>query len=129
MGLLMGYLPPVTRRPSPACFKLMPNQVVEKAAVHFGRLGLNEPDDVDVDEEKEEPERSTQLPDDSPVAPRASLPPSLPEARQQTPSAQANARPWRRTFNIGSDIRVPGPPTFLLWKNLRLSPLLLRHTA
>ncbi|KAK6379225.1 RNAPII degradation factor [Exophiala oligosperma] len=67
------------------------HQAVEKAAVQFGKLGLNAPDDVDVDEEREEPETRTQLPDDSPVAPRASLPPSLPEAQQQTPSVQAQA--------------------------------------
>ncbi|KIW65387.1 hypothetical protein PV04_07651 [Phialophora macrospora] len=59
------------------------NHAIEKAAVQFGKLGLSA-DDVDVDEDREEPETRTQLPDDSPAAPRASLPPALPEA-QQTP--------------------------------------------
>ncbi|OAP63329.1 hypothetical protein AYL99_02556 [Fonsecaea erecta] len=62
------------------------NHAIEKAAVQFGKLGLNGPDDVDVDEDREEPETRTQLPDDSPAAPRASLPPAVPEA-QQAPTA------------------------------------------
>ncbi|EXJ82973.1 hypothetical protein A1O3_06790 [Capronia epimyces CBS 606.96] len=62
------------------------HHAVEKAAVQFGKLGLGVPDDVDVDEDREEPETRTQLPDDSPAAPRASLPPSLPET-QQGPAA------------------------------------------
>ncbi|OQV03798.1 CUE domain-containing protein isoform 2 [Cladophialophora immunda] len=62
------------------------NHAIEKAAVQFGKLGLNGPDDIDVDEDREEPETRTQLPDDSPAAPRASLPPAVPEA-QQTPAA------------------------------------------
>ncbi|OAG41394.1 hypothetical protein AYO21_04336 [Fonsecaea monophora] len=67
------------------------NHAIEKAAVQFGKLGLNGPDDVDVDEDREEPETRTQLPDDSPAAPRASLPPAVPEA-QQTP-VQAPTQP------------------------------------
>ncbi|KAJ9493999.1 RNAPII degradation factor [Exophiala xenobiotica] len=67
------------------------HQAIEKAAVQFGKLGMNAPDDVDVDEDREEPETRTQLPDDSPVAPRASLPPSLSEAQQIAPSVQAQA--------------------------------------
>lgn len=58
------------------------NHAIEKAAVQFGKLGLNGPDDLDVDEDREEPETRTPLPDDSPAAPRASLPPSLPETQQ-----------------------------------------------
>ncbi|EXJ87757.1 hypothetical protein A1O1_04683 [Capronia coronata CBS 617.96] len=58
------------------------HHAVEKAAVQFGKLGLGSPDDIDVDEDREEPETRTQLPDDSPAAPRASLPPSLPELQQ-----------------------------------------------
>jgi len=58
------------------------NHAIEKAAVQFGKLGLGS-DDVDVDEDREEPETRTQLPDDSPSAPRASLPPSLPETQPQ----------------------------------------------
>lgn len=58
------------------------NHAVEKAAVQFGKMGLNGDGD-DFDDDREEPETRTQLPDDSPVAPRASLPPGLPEVQQQ----------------------------------------------
>jgi hypothetical protein len=61
------------------------NHAVEKTAVQFGKMGLNGDGDVDVDEDREEPETRTQLPDDSPAAPRASLPPSLPETQASGP--------------------------------------------
>ena len=67
------------------------NHAIEKAAVQFGKMGLTGPDDVDVDEDREEPETRTQHPDDSPAAPRASLPPAIPET-QQNP-AQAPSQP------------------------------------
>ena len=52
------------------------NHAVDRAAVQFGSMGLNgDSEDLDVDEDREEPETRTQLPDDSPAAPRASLPP------------------------------------------------------
>jgi hypothetical protein len=56
---------------------------VDKAAVQFGKMGLSA-DDGDVDDDREEPETRTQLPDDSPAAPRASLPPALPGAQEST---------------------------------------------
>ncbi len=62
------------------------NHAIEKSAVQFGKLGLGA-EDVDVDEDREEPETRTQLPDDSPAAPRASLPPALPEALQTAAAA------------------------------------------
>lgn len=67
------------------------NHAVDRAAVQFGKMGLGDTaDDIDVDEDREEPETRTQLPDDSPVAPRASLPPSMPESQASTaPDAQA----------------------------------------
>lgn len=79
---------------------IMPgNHAIEKAAVQFGKLGIGA-DDVDVDEEREEPETRTQLPDDSPSAPRASLPPSLAEAEQapaaSQPQAPAESQPVQR---------------------------------
>ena len=61
------------------------NHAVEKTAVQFGKMGLNGDGDVDVDEDREEPETRTQLPDDSPAAPRASLPPSMPETQASAP--------------------------------------------
>lgn len=66
------------------------NHAVDRTAVQFGTMGLNG-DDVDADEDREEPETRTQLPDDSPAAPRASLPPAVPEAKPQieTPAEEA----------------------------------------
>ncbi|KAI9851914.1 MAG: hypothetical protein M1838_002351 [Thelocarpon superellum] len=54
------------------------NAAVDRAAVQFGSLGLNgAPDELDVDEEREEAETRAQPPQHSPVAhPRASLPPA-----------------------------------------------------
>ncbi|RVX68176.1 hypothetical protein B0A52_08684 [Exophiala mesophila] len=70
---------------------IMPGNLgIEKAAVQFGKLGIGA-DDVDVDEEREEPETRTQLPDDSPSAPRASLPPSLSESLQPAAVAPTQA--------------------------------------
>jgi hypothetical protein len=61
------------------------NHAVDRAAVQFGSMGLNgDSEDLDVDEDREEPETRTQLPDDSPAAPRASLPP--PPAEPQAPA-------------------------------------------
>lgn len=51
------------------------NHAVDRAAVQFGSMGLNG-DAVDVDENREEAETRAQPPQHSPVAPRASLPPS-----------------------------------------------------
>jgi len=58
------------------------NHAVDRAAVQFGKMGLDA-DDVDADEDREEPETRTQLPDDSPAAPRASLPPAPAQAEPQ----------------------------------------------
>ncbi|KAJ5594858.1 uncharacterized protein N7459_001066 [Penicillium hispanicum] len=51
------------------------NHAVDRAAVQFGSMGLNG-DAVDIDENREEAETRAQPPQHSPVAPRASLPPS-----------------------------------------------------
>lgn len=53
------------------------NHAVDRAAVQFGSMGLNgDPTDVDIDENREQAETRAQPPQHSPVAPRASLPPS-----------------------------------------------------
>ncbi|EER26456.1 hypothetical protein CPC735_006280 [Coccidioides posadasii C735 delta SOWgp] len=53
------------------------NHAVDRAAVQFGSMGLNgSAEDADVDEQREEPETRPQPPQHSPIAPRASLPPS-----------------------------------------------------
>lgn len=53
------------------------NHAVDRATVQFGSMGLNgSVEDVDIDEEREQPETRPQPPQHSPVAPRASLPPS-----------------------------------------------------
>ncbi|KAI4154069.1 MAG: hypothetical protein LQ340_001909 [Diploschistes diacapsis] len=52
------------------------NHAVDRTAVQFGSLGLGEStEDLDVDDDREEPETRTQPPQHSPVAPKASLPP------------------------------------------------------
>ncbi|KAJ5141294.1 hypothetical protein N7526_002289 [Penicillium atrosanguineum] len=51
------------------------NHAVDRAAVQFGSMGLNG-DAVDIDENREQAETRAQPPQHSPVAPRASLPPS-----------------------------------------------------
>lgn len=63
------------------------NHAVDRAAVQFGSMGLNG-DAVDIDENREEAETRAQPPQHSPVAPRASLPPST-----QAPTETAAARP------------------------------------
>ncbi|KAJ5590805.1 Ubiquitin system component Cue [Penicillium hetheringtonii] len=65
------------------------NHAVDRAAVQFGSMGLNG-DAVDIDENREEAETRAQPPQHSPVAPRASLPPSTQGPADGTPVA---ARP------------------------------------
>ncbi|KAL4866159.1 hypothetical protein BDV12DRAFT_173366 [Aspergillus spectabilis] len=53
------------------------NHAVDRAAVQFGSMGLNgDATDTDIDEHREDTETRAQPPQHSPVAPRASLPPS-----------------------------------------------------
>ncbi|KKZ65265.1 hypothetical protein EMCG_08872 [[Emmonsia] crescens] len=77
------------------------NHAVDRAAVQFGSMGLNGPvDDLDIDEEREEPETRPQPPQHSPVAPRASLP----------PSTQAQAQAQAPTDAIALPRPAPGLP-------------------
>ncbi|KAJ5674177.1 hypothetical protein N7462_009616 [Penicillium macrosclerotiorum] len=62
------------------------NHAVDRAAVQFGSMGLNG-DAVDIDENREEAETRAQPPQHSPVAPRASLPPST-QGHAETPTAR-----------------------------------------
>jgi len=63
------------------------NHAVDRAAVQFGSLGLGEPADLDVDDDREDAETRAQPPQHSPVAqPRASLPPV---PRQDPPHVEA----------------------------------------
>lgn len=65
------------------------NHAVDRAAVQFGSMGLNgDSEDLDVDEDREEPETRTQLPDDSPAAPRASLPPLPVQSQPPAPTQE-----------------------------------------
>ena len=66
------------------------HQAVDRAAVQFGKVGL---DSEDGDEEREDPETRTQLPDDSPAAPRASLPPAPAHTEPQQPAQPIAAEP------------------------------------
>lgn len=66
------------------------NHAVDRAAVQFGSMGLNGNESVDVDEQREEAETRAQPPQHSPVAPRASLPPTQAQPSTETPAV---ARP------------------------------------
>lgn len=68
------------------------NHAVDRAAVQFGKMGLDT-DDVDADEDREEPETRTQMPDDSPAAPRASLPPAPAHNGSQVSAQPAAVEP------------------------------------
>ncbi|KAF7587063.1 hypothetical protein BBP40_007820 [Aspergillus hancockii] len=70
------------------------NHAVDRAAVQFGSMGLNgDATDVDIDENREDAETRAQPPQHSPVAPRASLPPST-QAQAQVPTeSPAVSRP------------------------------------
>lgn len=57
---------------------------VDRATVQFGAFNLNGPLDDDIDGDREEPETRAQPPDDSPIAPRASLPP-IPQSAAHVP--------------------------------------------
>lgn len=74
------------------------NHAVNRAAMQFGSMNINDsPDGTGLEEDREEPETRTQLPDDSPIAPRASLPPPPPTAHlQQAPDPAAEAAPAPR---------------------------------
>ncbi|KAI4218510.1 MAG: hypothetical protein LQ349_008681, partial [Xanthoria aureola] len=56
---------------------VMPGKhAVDRAAVQFGSMGLNgSSEDLDVDDDREEPETRGQPPQHSPIAPKATLPP------------------------------------------------------
>ena len=83
------------------------NHAVDRTAVQFGSLGLGgNAEDLDVDDDREEPETRTQPPQHSPVAPKASLPPipqlpsegikpapGLTAPPQPTPSSQPDQAP------------------------------------
>ncbi|KAG9672497.1 hypothetical protein KCU99_g536, partial [Aureobasidium melanogenum] len=80
------------------------HNAVDRAAVQFGSMGLNgEPDSLDVDEEREEPETRTQPPQQSPPSqPRASLPPA---PRQPALSQESSIHD-----NVPTPKQAPGLP-------------------
>lgn len=69
------------------------NHAVDRAAVQFGSMGLNGgPADVNIDDNREQAETRAQPPQHSPVAPRASLPPSTqPQPSTETPAVSRPA--------------------------------------
>lgn len=92
------------------------NHAVDRAAVQFGSMGLNgDSEDLDVDEEREEPETRTQLPDDSPAAPRASLPP--PPVQAQAPAATQDYPETQQTQR-----QAPGLPPVATQQQQSTSP-------
>lgn len=63
------------------------NHAISRAAMQFGSMNINgSPDGSGLDEDREEPQTRTQLLDDSPIAPKASLPP--PPVAQPQPAAE-----------------------------------------
>jgi hypothetical protein len=92
------------------------NREVDRAAVQFGAFNLNESGDEDVDGDREEPETRGQPPQHSPVAPRASLPPTT-----VTPQPAAVPEPTPKQSSAG----LPAaPPTgkYLPVENSRSKP-------
>lgn len=82
------------------------HSAVDRATVQFGSMGLNGDADLDVDDEREEPETRTQPPQQSPPSqPRASLPP----APRQAALSQEQSVPE----NLPTPKQAPGlpPPT------------------
>lgn len=68
------------------------NHAVDRAAVQFGSMGLNgDAADANIDQNREQAETRAQPPQHSPVAPRASLPPST--QSQTTTETSAVPRP------------------------------------
>ncbi|KAI1840587.1 hypothetical protein JX266_013191 [Neoarthrinium moseri] len=67
--------------------RLPGNREVDRAAVQFGAFSLNGTED-DIDGDREEAETRAQPPSDSPIQPRASLPP-VAQAPQQAPVPDA----------------------------------------
>lgn len=69
------------------------NHAVDRTAVQFGSMGLNgDPADADIDKNREQAETRAQPPQHSPVAPRASFPPSTqPQASTETPAVSRPA--------------------------------------
>jgi hypothetical protein len=73
------------------------NHAVSRAAMQFGSMNINGLSDATgLDEDREEPETRTQLPDDSPVAPRASLPPPPAPPAAAPPQPVAEPAPAAR---------------------------------
>ncbi|KAK7932336.1 hypothetical protein PG985_003048 [Apiospora marii] len=71
------------------------NREVDRAAVQFGAFSLNGAED-DIDGDREEAETRAQPPSDSPIQPRAALPPvtqpaAVPEAFSSAPGPKPNA--------------------------------------
>ncbi|KAI4087153.1 MAG: hypothetical protein Q9206_005679 [Seirophora lacunosa] len=74
---------------------VMPGKhAVDRAAVQFGSMGLNgTTEDLDVDDDREEPETRAQPPQPSPIAPKAALPPPGQNAQSLSSEAQGTPRP------------------------------------
>lgn len=79
---------------------VMPGKhAVDRTAVQFGSMGLNGTENVDVEDEREEVETRAQPPQQSPVVPRASLPPPPAMESQPTPR-QAPGLPPAASHNL-----------------------------
>ncbi|KAI4273332.1 MAG: hypothetical protein LQ337_004704 [Flavoplaca oasis] len=108
---------------------VMPGKhAVDRAAVQFGSMGLNgSSEDLDVDDDREEPETRGQPPQHSPIAPKATLPPpgqgtqslvseSLTAPRQAPglppPNQQASQHPMQSLESDRNVSQQPSQPSY-----------------
>ncbi|KAK6840655.1 CUE domain-containing protein [Apiospora arundinis] len=99
------------------------NREIDRAAVQFGAFSLNGTEDIDGD--REEAETRAQPPSDSPIQPRAALPPvtqpaAVPEAFPSAPGPKPNAS---LPQPAGAAATPVAPPLALLPRLLNVSPL------
>lgn len=108
---------------------VMPGKhAVDRAAVQFGSMGLNgSSEDLDVDDDREEPETRAQPPQHSPIAPKAALPPPgqssqpvsnepLPAPRQAPglppPNQQSSQQPIQPSEDDRDALHQPSQPNY-----------------
>ncbi|KAL8726675.1 MAG: hypothetical protein Q9166_006543 [cf. Caloplaca sp. 2 TL-2023] len=108
---------------------VMPGKhAVDRAAVQFGSMGLNgSSEDLDVDDDREEPETRAQPPQHSPIAPKATLPPPgqgsqsltnepLPAPRQAPGlpplNQQSSQQPMQASDNDRDVLQQPGQSSY-----------------
>lgn len=92
------------------------NHAVDRATVQFGQMGLGSEKPLDVDDEREDAETRAQPPQQSPSAPRASLPPAArapsgltePAPGLGLPTQQSAAAPAHAPTGPSAHTEAPG---------------------